>query len=171
MSRHWWLTPDGNWFECEGSGFMECAFVQPGYFGLTEVDRRFMLSTANKDRGQQIHAFMDKVMQAGGILAEWVDEPKRFIIAFWVEDHPVYLRVMKWLLALHASPKQQILLKEWSSQRQWITSAQQILSGGQFSKNPDRDVTCNRCGADVRKLEVVERGVCPACGQDLVGPM
>lgn len=183
MARHWWLVEGGNWFECQTSGFMECAFDNTGYFGLTEEDRRFMLSTTHVDHGQQIHAFLDKMLRpansmfpkesgANAILAQWVDADKRFIVAFWVEDHQVYSRVMSWLSALHITdPDQKVLMKEWSSQRQWVTTSKQILSGGQFSKNPDRAVTCNRCGANIGKEEVVARGICPKCGMDLVGPM
>ena len=182
MARHWWLTPDGSWYECPMDNFMECAFLNAGYFGLGEQDQKFMLSTAGKDRAQQIYAFMDRMLRpqnsllpkeagANAILAQWDAPNSAFVVAFWMEDQPTFFRIMKWLATLKLEPGQRVVLKEWSSQRQWVTSVQQILSGGQFSKNPDRKVTCNRCGENIGKMEVVERGVCPRCGMDLVGPM
>ena len=91
------------------------------------------------------------------------------------EDHELYERLMAWLTAKKITKKTMLRFILWQGggHRQWNQDVGRTLKGRMFSKNPGKYVTCNRCGRNVLKEQVLgtftaaDGSMCPFCKQPL----
>ena len=140
--------------------------------------RTFLLTDDDVEFGRThgmdgVNAIMDKLFYAGFILVE--EMPTMLHVTMLKEDPLIYERLMKWLTTEKITKKTMLRFILWQGggHRQWNQTVQITLNGRMFSKNPDKYVTCNRCGRNVLKEQILgtwttaQGAICPFCKQGL----
>lgn len=148
---------------------LEYACRNASTFLLTADDVQF-----GRTRGMDgANAIMDKLFYAGFILVE--EQSRMLHVTMLKEDPVVYERLMGWLEAEKIRKKTvlRFILWQGGGHRQWEQTVKMTLKGRMFSKNPDKHVTCNRCGRSILKEQVLgtwttaQGAMCPFCKQPL----
>jgi len=171
MPTKWWVTRAGDYLAVpDGDNFLDLVERHPAFFGVEGHEVTFA-----KQKGEDGQlALFDKICVdiesdgevkiPGAIFIEQTGEG--LTICLWRESYPAYERLMQWLASKKFNGNTQIIMREIGTSRGWQTNVRTLLTNP-YAKNPNRRGNCPRCSHQISWDEIVERGVCPKCGEKL----